>query len=238
MLDIIFLSYDETNAEANWIELQRRFPHAQRLHGIEGVKNAHRRAAELSRTDFFFVVDGDNSILPSFNFEVPFEPHQNSLYVWRCLNPVNDLVYGYGGVKLYNKFLLLNLNKPTCIDVATSVATVYVPVFVTASVTNFNSSAYEAWRGAFRECVKLTRNTIKNPNDRHSAERLQAWCSLGKERIHGTWSLKGANQGRLFAEIHHANSEKLSLINDFAWLKSHCDSMNNFTSENLPFTTL
>jgi hypothetical protein len=220
MIDIIFLSYDETNAEKNWHSLRERFPHAQRVHGVKGVKNAHQQAAQLARSDFFFIVDGDNVIHPDFNFQVAFPMEKDTLYVWRCLNPVNDLVYGFGGVKLYNKFLLLELQRPTSVDVATTVAPKYKPVFVTASTTAFNSSDFEAWRGAFRESLKLTMNVLNNTGDKASRERLETWCARGSDRPHGEWCVRGAQQGRQYAETHQQQHENLSLINDFDWLKT------------------
>lgn len=238
MLDIIFLSYDESNAEKNWLALQSRFPHAQHVHGIKGVKNAHQKAAELSRSDYFFIVDGDNSIVPTFDFTIDFETDKNTLYVWRCLNPVNELIYGYGGVKLYNKFLLLESNKQTSIDVATTVAKVYKPVFVTGSVTNFNATPYEAWRGAFRESVKLAVNVIKDVGDKASLDRLQTWCSKGADSFNGEWCLKGANQGRNYGERYYSDNEKLSLINNFDWLKTHYDFLNSKASDHLPFASV
>lgn len=238
MLDIIFLSYDETNAEKNWQALQKRFPNAQRVHGVKGVKAAHQQAAVLSSSDFFFIVDGDNVIHDDFNFTVDFVPEKDTLYVWRCQNPVNDLVYGYGGVKLYNKFVLLDLNKPTSIDVATTVAVKYKPIMVSASTTVFNSTPFEAWRGAYREAVKLTMNVLQNVGDRASNERLNAWCTMGSGRLNGNWCLKGANQGKAFAMKYARSPEQLALINDFDWLRSQWDILAAPPSEVLPFSPI
>jgi hypothetical protein len=236
--DIIFLSYDETNAEKNWHALRARFPHAQRVHGIKGVKQAHQKAAQLAQSDFFFIVDGDNEIHDAFSFEVSFPVEKDTLYVWRCLNPVNDLVYGFGGVKLYNKFLLLELQKPTSVDVATSVAPKYKPVFTTASTTAFNASSYEAWRGAFRESTKLTINVHSGTGDKASLGRLESWCQQGANRPNGKACLLGAQQGQQYALSNLHNHEKLSLINDFDWLKSYFQTHANLPSEVLPFPKL
>ncbi|MBY0383627.1 hypothetical protein K2X05_00585, partial [bacterium] len=162
MFDIFFLSYAETNAEQNWSVLVERFPKAKRLHGICGVHRAHQLLAECTETDFYFVIDGDNRIHQDFTFEVPFQPENRSLYVWRARNPVNGLVYGFGGIKLYNKSLFKNETSVGA-DVATTIAPHYVPVMTEASTTIFNSTPLEAWRGAFRECAKLTQNILKNP---------------------------------------------------------------------------
>jgi len=58
--DIVFLSYDEPLAEEHWKRLKKRFPYAQRVHGVKGILKAHKKCAKLARTDYFFVVDGDS----------------------------------------------------------------------------------------------------------------------------------------------------------------------------------
>ena len=217
--DIFFLSYAESNAEANWLALRKRFPHAKRLHGIHGVYKAHAMIADCSETDFYFVVDGDNLVHEDFNFEVPFEPQKDALYVWRARNPVNQLVYGFGGIKLYNRSLFSS-PKDTGPDVATTIAPKYIPVMTLASTTCFNASELESWRGAFRECAKLTQNLNKNPNDHHSRERLTAWLSKGQESLFGSWCLLGAKQGHDFALCALSRGESLQTINDFRWLNN------------------
>lgn len=220
MLDIFFLSYMETNAEQNWQSLTSRFPSAQRVHGIKGVKNAHCAIARLAHTDFFFVVDGDNILLESFQFEPPANIDKETLYVWRALNPVNNLCYGFGGVKLYNKWLLLENIKTSSVDIATSIAPKYNPVSERASVTQFNSSALESWRGAFREACKLTINTIQRPSDVWSSSRLTTWMSLGADKPFGKDCLLGAKMGHEYALKHLASPLDLAKINDFEWLNS------------------
>jgi hypothetical protein len=136
--DILFISYRESNADENWAALKERFPGAKRVHGVRGIAEAHRRAAELSSTEHFFVVDGDNRILPSFDFSPPQGGlRTDTLYVWRCLNPINDLCYGFGAVKLYNKGLIERRQAKTYVDLATSVAERYQIIPIVASETYF-----------------------------------------------------------------------------------------------------
>ena len=114
MFDIIFISYQEPNAEENFRQLQSRFPIAQRVHGVKGIHQAHIEAAKKACTKMFYVVDGDALIEDDFNFDykVP-EKDMNAVHVWRSKNPVNELVYGYGGVKLLPTNLTLNMNTDT-----------------------------------------------------------------------------------------------------------------------------
>ena len=59
MFDIIFISYQEPNADKNFKHLLSRFPIAQRVHGIKGIHQAHIEAAKKALTKMFWVVDGD-----------------------------------------------------------------------------------------------------------------------------------------------------------------------------------
>lgn len=238
MLDLIFLSYAESNSELNWQKLTDRFPRAQRLHGIDGVAQAHATAARMSRTDYFFIIDGDNEILPEFEMDFHFTPNPTAVYVWRAKNPVNDLTYGYGGIKLYNKSLFEKLNASlaaTTVDLATTISLNYHPIPEVASITHFNATPLEAWRGGFREAVKLTMNILKNPADHVSAQRLETWCSKGSDRLNGSWAIRGAQQGHAFAQKEWNEDPQapssLSIINNFQFLNSLFENQNSRAPE-------
>lgn len=216
--DVFFLSYQESNATENWQHLMSRYPKAQRLHGVTGIKKAHQRIAEAAKTDFFFVIDGDNRIESSFDFSPPAHLDKHTLYVWRAKNPINDLCYGFGGIKLYNKWLLLENTKSTSVDIATSIAPKYAPVMIVGSTTYFNASPLESWRAGFRETAKLTLNTLKNPQDTASLERLKIWTTRGEDRPFGRDCLQGAHQGHRYALENHQNETTLAKLNDFDWL--------------------
>ena len=64
--DLIFLSYDEPNAEKNYADLLTKVPWAKRVHGVKGSDSAHKACAALSETEYFVTVDADNIIDPSF----------------------------------------------------------------------------------------------------------------------------------------------------------------------------
>ena len=61
-LDIIYLSYDEPNAEKNYADLLSKVPWAKRVHGVKGSDAAHKACAELSTTDRFVTDHVDNTI--------------------------------------------------------------------------------------------------------------------------------------------------------------------------------
>ena len=78
-MDIIFLSYEEPSAERNFAILQERFPRVKRLHGVNGLGRAHRLTAQMADSDHYFIVDGDNEILPSFNFDAVETPKEENI---------------------------------------------------------------------------------------------------------------------------------------------------------------
>ncbi|MCB0377454.1 MAG: hypothetical protein KDD33_03090 [Bdellovibrionales bacterium] len=217
--DIFFLSYREPSAEANWERLIESFPWARRIDNIAGIHKAHLKVFESAESEFFFIVDGDNSLLPDFHFDVHFKPEPDTVYVWRCKNPVNDLVYGYGGVKLYHRSMKQALIDKPAIDIATSLGVHYRPVPTIASITSFNTSPFDSWRSAFREAGKLQINLLKNSKDLHSEQRLKIWCEKGEGRPFGRWCLLGARAGKAFILKNQNHPEHWSHLNDFEWLR-------------------
>jgi hypothetical protein len=76
--DIIYLSYDEPNAEKNYADLLNKVPWAKRVHGVKGSDSAHKACAKLSDTWRFVTVDGDNTLRPEFlNLEIPVDQIPN-----------------------------------------------------------------------------------------------------------------------------------------------------------------
>ena len=67
--DIVMISYAEPNADKNFEALKKRFPKAQRIHGVKGIHNAHVAAANICSTEMFWIVDGDAEVDPDFNFD-------------------------------------------------------------------------------------------------------------------------------------------------------------------------
>ena len=217
-MDIFFLSFNESNREKNWADLKSRFPHSRRIHGVKGVALAHLMCARLSRSPYFFVVNGDNEILKDFHFQSP-SPLTQAVYTWRSLNPVNQLIYGFGGIKLFWKQTAFAFSRG--IDMSTSLKIPYKIVPQAASVTRFNASPLEACRGAFRECVKLSSRCIARQQDRETKERLEIWCEKGRNAPFGSYSILGARQGRAYGLEYRDCAKSLNKINDFEWLEQY-----------------
>ena len=65
-LDCIYLSYQEPEKEEFWVKIKNMVPWAKRVDGVKGSDAAHKACAELSDTDRFIVIDGDNMPDPEF----------------------------------------------------------------------------------------------------------------------------------------------------------------------------
>jgi hypothetical protein len=221
--DIIFISYNEPNADVNFSKLKERFPYAQRVDGIKGIHQAHIAAARKAFTKMFWVVDADAEILDTFNFDyVVSEYDLENVHVWRSINPVNGLEYGYGGVKLLPKKLTQNMDttKP---DMTTSISKLFKAMPEVSNITAFNTDPFNSWRSAFRECVKLSSNSIDRQNYQETANRLNAWLTYHPDKPFGKETAEGAYAGSEYGKQHRGDLEALSKINDFDWLKERFD---------------
>lgn len=223
MFDIVYISYREPNAERNWKALFNRFPErTKRLHGITGIHRAHMIAANMVTTDMFYVVDGDAVIMQDFHFNHTVPWHQKDhIHVFRAQNPVNDLVYGYGAVKLLPTNSVKALGeydlKP---DMTSSLPNAkYYVVHQLSNVTEFNTSEFDTWRSAFRECAKLSSRVIDGQQDKETQHRLDVWCSTGIDRAFGDFCIRGANAGRAFGERFKNDSQIIFKINDMDWMQ-------------------
>ena len=227
MYDIIFISYNEPEADANFLKLQERFPTARRVSGVKGIHQAHIAAAKTSFTKMFWVVDADAIILDSFNFDYKVSQWDlDAVHVWRSRNPVNDLEYGYGGVKLFPKQLTINMDVHN-VDMTTSISTKFIPMEQISNITAINTTPFSAWKSAFRECVKLASKSIHGQVNAETESRLNIWCTVGSDKPNGGFAIAGANAGRKYGQENASNKEALSRINDFSWLEDQFNSQQD-----------
>jgi hypothetical protein len=216
--DIVFISYQEPNADENFARLQKQFPRAKRVHGVKGIHQAHINAAKLCDTDMVWIVDGDATIVDDFEFDYQVARWDKEVvHVWRSQNPINDMVYGYGGVKLFPTELTINMDtsKP---DMTTSISSKFRAVHDISNITGFNTDPFNTWKSAFRECTKLASKVIDRQQDDETQERLQIWCTAGIDRPFGDYALSGANAGAAYGAKNQDNLDALRMINDFDWL--------------------
>ena len=225
MYDIIFISYNEPNAEENFVNLYERFnsvglfgERIKRVKNVKGIHNAHKKAASIANTDYFFVVDGDAVIVDDFNFDYKTED-KDTVHVYRCMNPINDLIYGYGGVKLFPTWLAQNMDTSTN-DMTTSISKNFKVLNEISNITAFNTDPFNTWKSAFRECAKLSSKTIERQKEEETNERLKTWTTVGHDRQYGEYALAGATAGMEFGLSRRAD---LGLINNFEWLQEQFD---------------
>jgi hypothetical protein len=218
MYDIVFISYGEPNAEANWERLKKRFPLAKRVKDVKGIHQAHIAAAKKCFTKMFWVVDGDAEIVDDFNFDHEVSEYDlDVVHVWRSRNPINDLEYGYGGVKLLPRRLTLDMDvtKP---DMTTSISTKFKAMEQVSNITAFNTDPFNTWKSAFRECVKLASKVIDGQVNEETEIRLMTWCTYADKRTFNDWAFLGAEDGKMYGMQKAGDMEALSKINDFEWL--------------------
>lgn len=225
MYDIVFISYNESNADKNWQALLERFPTAQRVHGVDGIHQAHIAAAKKAWTSMFWVVDGDAVIKRSFDFSytVPGWDTQ-TVHVWNSENPINGLIYGYGGVKLLPRKLTLDIDVTTA-DMTTSISNKFKIMSAVSNISEFNTDEFSTWRSAFRECAKLASKSIQGQVNDETEMRLQAWLNPRRSSKFCKWAELGSKAGRDFGETYSNDLQQLRLINDFDWLKQQFDKL-------------
>ncbi len=212
--DIIYLSYDEPNAEKNYADLLNKVPWAKRVHGVKGSDSAHKECAKIAETDRFVTVDGDNIVREDFfNQEVDFTAYKDysrCVVSWCGHNIINGLMYGNGGLKLWPREYVLSMktheNAPAddpnaqvdfCWDAE------YIQMNSCYSDVHNNATAYQAWRAGFREGVKMSldrgvrvnHSNFKREVHWKNLHRLLIWMNVGSDVKNGLWAILGARQG-------------------------------------------
>ena len=206
-LDVIYISYDEPNAEENWADLLNKVPWAQRVHGIEGSDAAHKAAAELSKTDRLITVDGDNIVNEDFfNNQLQIES-EDEVFSWKGLNIINGLTYGNGGLKCWPKKVIQEMKTHEAADSEEAQVEFcwdlnYTQMYNCYSTTVINGSPYQAWRAGFREGVKMClKDGVKlstedfNDMPKRNKEHLEIWLNVGQDSVHGDMAIQGARYG-------------------------------------------
>lgn len=218
-LDIVFLSYDEPNADLHYADLCNKVPWAKRVHGIKGSDEAHKEAARQSETDWVVTVDADNIVDTKF-FNTEFDSDKENLQVvsWLARNKINGLRYGNGGLKIWRKDYILNMktheasnNERAQVDFCWEQG--YQQFKECYSETVITGSPFQAWRAGFREGVKMTLfDGVKVAPDEigervwwHNIHRLRMWSTVGSHEENGIYAVYGARLGTWLANCTNWN---------------------------------
>ena len=233
--DVIFLSYDEPNAEKNYADLLTKIPWAKRIHGVHGSDSAHKECAKISETERLIVIDGDNIVDNNFvNYEIKFKKNVDitkNVISWPGRNIINGLIYGNGGIKCWNKQTLLDIKTHENADPGNIHAQVdfcwdieYITMQKSMSLVENNFTPQQAWRAGFREGVKMcllegVKPSIEEFNKIHwkNLHRLYIWCMTGQDVKNGIYAILGARQG-----LYKTMCTDWDFINvrDFAYLNT------------------
>lgn len=232
--DVIFLSYDEPNADANWATLLAKIPNAQRVHGVKGSDSAHKAAAKLAKTDRVIVIDADNVIEDNFLdqvVEVDSSVDLNQTVLsWSSRNIINGLQYGNGGIKCWPRQLMLDMrthenaepnNIKTQVDFCWHIN--YIGIDQCYSTIHNNATPQQAWRAGFREGVKMSLDRgskVKKLSQlwHGNLRRLGIWMMVGVDVPNGVWSILGAREGCYltnFTDWDHTNVRDFEYLNNY-----------------------
>jgi hypothetical protein len=251
--DIIFLSYDEPNAEKNYADLLTKAPWAKRVHGVEGSDAAHKACAALSETEYFVTVDADNIVDPKFlEVEVDIEKlglTSDHVFSWCGRIHVNHLEYGNGGLKMWTRKFVNEMRTHEnsvegdergkvefCFDEK------YYQFNENYSESFTNGSDFQAWRAGFREGVKMSLNQgSKVDNIRNiwwqNYHRLLIWCSVGADVKNGMWSILGAREGCYLTNCtdwDYANVRNFKYLTEH-WERQHANAEPEAITAHLNF---
>lgn len=231
-VDIIFLSYDEPNAEENWADLQRKIPWAKRVHGVEGSDAAHKACADLSETKHFVTVDGDTIVDPKFmQVELDLDKlgvDDDYQFSWCGKIDANGLMYGNGSLKMWTKEFVKNMKTHENTDGSddTQIEFCYFNNYYQLnenySTSIITSTPHQAWRAGFREGVKMSLDRGKPIDDINSLwwqnkHRLYIWQMVGCDIPNGIWSVYGARLGcykTMCTDWDHTQTRDFTYLNN------------------------
>jgi len=220
VMDVVFISYDEPDAEQNWNILAQRCARAKRVHGVAGMETALEAAADLSSTPWYYAVFAKTRLHEQFDFSyVPDRMQQPKNYIFDCINTVNGLQYGHMGVVMYNCQGIRELNQAKNFGLDYTLSFAHESVPLVSCYGNFNQSPYHTWRTAFRECAKLAYFESQSPTV-DGEYRLNTWLSRA-QGDHAKWCLKGARDG---VEFFKSSDQALATLKQsfrWEWLREY-----------------
>ncbi len=213
--EIVYLSYQEPNAQSNYDKLTERFGNIHWIKDVEGIFNAHQTASNTVNSKMFWVIDADADIDADFDFSyIPDAYDTGVVHVWASVNPITGDEYGYGGIKLFNTQQVRDATT-WGLDFTTGLSTRFKAMPQISCTTKFNTDAYSTWRSAFRECVKLAAKV----DDTEAKQRLEGWLHPVPNADFRAEAKAGAEAGVEYAKQYTDDVESLSRINDYEWLK-------------------
>lgn len=228
-MDVFFISYKEPNCEVNWTQLQYYHPNAKRIHGIEGIDRVHLACDQLSTTEFFWTVDGDNWLEKKLSHSGELDV---DLIMFKATDPIHRGPTLLGGVKLWRTGSIINgdMSRGDFSLNATASKRVDDEIF---STTNYNRSPYDTWKTAFRHCVKLMSVIFRNrPNANNLDTYIAQWASSeNSKEMNARWAYRGYLDAINYVDLHDGDLPMLNKINDYKWLAEHFKELHGSSKE-------
>ena len=220
-LDIFYVSNGEPYAKINY-----QCASSIINRPITWIKNINSRtkalqyAAELSLTEWFFVIPAKLQITKDFNWDwhpilypmLQYYKHPKDLkhFVFTAKNPLNKLEYGHMALVAYNKSLVLDTNDP---GLDFTLSKPYESIPTNSGIANFNLDPLTTWRTAFREVINLSYYNKTLP-DKCTQERLETWISKA-DGLNAEWCLLGAKDAiEYFNSVH---GDYASILKSYNW---------------------
>ena len=236
LMDIVFISNGESNADKNWEHLQNSVKQGEeqfnnrlvRVDGVKGRAEAYRAAVEASNTDWAYCVFAKLEVDPNFGWDrQPDRLQQPKHYIFHAYNPVNGLTYGHMGMIMYNKKLVLE-NQASGLDFTLDQPHEVVPVL--SGVARYADDPWIAWRSAFRECVKL-KYSLPDIDNQY---RLDQWLNVNLQGdAVGDWSIQGARDAVEYYDSVQGSFDALKLTYEWDWLANYLKQKHNLSPDQL-----
>jgi hypothetical protein len=218
-IDIVFISNGEPSSEENYSRLEqlltdRKIPNRlHRVKNVDGRVASQHAAANTSKTDWYFLVNGKIRLNAEFDFTwQPDRLQQAKHYIFTATNPVNGLEYGHQAIVANNRRLTLSTVTR---GLHFTMDSLHAVVEENCGVAIYNTDPWTTWRTAFREAIKLRVN-----QDGVSADRLKVWCTVGNGDF-GEWSTRGALDAVEYYDLVNGELDKLMNSYDWQWLENY-----------------
>jgi len=212
MYNVFFICCGESNQEENWQRLLEFHPDARKISNITGISEAHLMCNELSITDRFWTVDGDNWLLEKLELA---EEKDEDLIFFTSVDPIDGSVSTIGSVKLWrkNSFINQDMSKGDFCKHATKTSAAIEKIL---SIHKYDNTPEEAWRHTFRHLVKNMAGIIPRDCLPLNISRVK------KHKKLNPYSYRGYLDAKQYIKECKGDFQKINLVNDYNWLKLKC----------------
>jgi hypothetical protein len=235
IFDVFFISYDEPNCEQNWQQLLTFHPKAKRIHGIQGINISHMICHDMSTTNKFWTVDGDNWLLRDLNIttdkfwvdiggnqwvlkDLNINEEETELITFDSVDCIDKVPSGLGSIKLWtkNKIINNNMSKGDFCKNATSKLSNSQTIL---SEHRYNTTPYSTWKNSFRLMVKCYSYILPNVLEQN-IKKYQQINQLDDGKNNAIWGYRASLDAKKYVEQCNGDFDKINLINNYDWLET------------------